>query len=175
MNARSIVRVVGGTLLVLSTPILFTLLGSEGWNWSLFDFVFVGVFLLGAGFLYELVARRSTSVAYRGAVGLAVVTALALIWVNGTVGIIGGDNPANALYLVVVAFGAVGATMANLQPRGMMRTLIAMAVAAMLIPVIALLFWSNDFTPSVLGVFVLNALFASAFVIAALLFRRASA
>jgi hypothetical protein len=143
-------------------------------NWSLFDFILAGALLFGCGCIYILVARRSASRAYRSAVGIAVVGALALIWINGAVGIIGDENPANALYALVLMTGAIGATIVRLQPAGMAHTLFAMAAAQMLVPIVALIFWSNDFAPSVVGVFTLNALFASAFVISGLLFRRAS-
>jgi hypothetical protein len=58
-------------------------------NWDLFDFAFMGTLLFGAGLTYELVARKMSTGAYRVAVGVAVVTAVLLVWINGAVGIIG--------------------------------------------------------------------------------------
>src|SRR3990170_3279949 len=75
--------------LILLIPLVLTLLGSgvdgEGWHWTLFDFVFMGTLLFGSALTYELVARKMSNVAYRVAVGVAVVTAVLLVWINGAV------------------------------------------------------------------------------------------
>lgn len=57
--------------------------------WTPFDFVFAGVLLFGAGLTYELIARRTSKVAYRTAVGVVVASALILVWIEGAVGIFG--------------------------------------------------------------------------------------
>jgi len=106
------------------------------------------------------------------------VAGLLLIWMNLAVGIIGSeDNPANMLYVGVLAVGIIGAGIARLRPRGMARTLFATAFAQMLVPVIALIIWrpSLEETPGIVGVFILNAFFAALFVVSAMLFHRASA
>ena len=146
-------------------------------NWSLPDFIVMGILLLGTGLTYVLISKISDSMAYRTAVGVAVVAGLLLIWVNLAVGIIGSeDNPANLMYIGVLAVGIIGAGIARLRPRGMTRTLFATALAQMLIPVTALIIWrpSLEETPGIVGVFILNAFFAALFVISALLFRRAA-
>ena len=97
---------------------------------------------------------------------------------NLAVGIIGSeDNPANLLYLGVLAVGILGAGFVRFRPRGMARTLLATALAQMLVPVIALIIWrpSLEEAPGIVGVFTLNAFFAALFVVSALLFRQASA
>jgi hypothetical protein len=142
-------------------------------NWSLFDFIVMGILLSGTGLTYVLISRMSDSIAYRAAVGVAVVAGFLLIWVNLAVGIIGSeDNPANAMYIGVLAVGMIGAGIARLRPRGMARALFATALAQMLVPVIALIFWgpSLEEPPGIVGVFILNACFAALFVLSALLF-----
>lgn len=145
--------------------------------WGFFDFVFMGTLLFGAGVVYEWVASRMNSGSYRTAVGLAVVSAVLLVWINAAAGIIGDgdlDSP-NALYFLVLAIGFVGALVARFEPRGMARALFAMVVAQLLVPVIAL-FISDPATwgaPGVLGVFVLNSIFAVLFAGSGLLFRQA--
>ena len=62
---------------------------SDQWNWGLFDFVWAAVVLWGAVFMYEWVARKGRTTVFRAAVGLAVVTALVLVWINAAVGVIG--------------------------------------------------------------------------------------
>jgi len=79
--------------LLLPVP-LVAMQVSDEWNWTLFGFVFIGTVLYGAVLTYELVARKADTTAYRAAVGVAVVTAVLLVWVNGAVGII-GDGPVN--------------------------------------------------------------------------------
>jgi hypothetical protein len=147
-------------------------------NWSLFDFIIMGILLFGAGLAYELAARRAANNAYRVAAGVAVAAALLLTWVNLAVGIIGDNNPVNLLYFGVIAVGAIGALVARLQPAGMVRALLATAVAQMLVPVIALVVDRSAVLtepPGVVGVFALNGFFAAAFILSALLFRRANA
>ncbi len=164
--------------LILTVPLVLTLVGSgvdgEGWHWTLFDFVFMGALLFGSALTYELVARKIKNGTYRFAVGIAVVTALVLVWVNGAVGII-GDGSANSMYFGVIAVGFIGAAIARLEPRGMARALFATALAQALVPVIALMIGESDFAPGVWQVFGLNAFFVVMFVVSGLFFRRASA
>jgi hypothetical protein len=164
--------------LILTVPLVAMQFTDEV-VWTLFDFIFAGTLLFGTGLAYELVARKGGTIAYRAAVGLALAAALLLIWINGAVGIIGSENnPANLMYGGVLVVGIIGAIIARLQPQGMTRTLFAMAIAQMLVPVIALAIAKPQVTmepPGVVGVFVLNAFFAMLFVASALLFRHASA
>jgi DNA-binding PadR family transcriptional regulator len=162
--------------LVLFIPLVAMQFTSEV-NWTLSDFVFAGVLLFGTGLTYELVARKAGGIAYRAAVGVALGAAFLLVWINAAVGIIGNeDNPANLMYLGVLAVLTIGIAMARLRPRGMVRVLFATALAQMLVPVIALIAWrpSLDDAPGILGVFVLNAFFVMLFVVSAFLFRRAA-
>jgi len=170
--------------LILLIPLVLTLLGSgvdgEGWHWTFFDFVFMGTLLYGSALTYELVARKMSNGAYRAAVGVAVVTAVLLVWINAAVGIIGDgdlDSP-NGMYFGVLAIGLVSAFIARFKPHGMARALFAMALAQFLVPVIALIFWPPpviSWAPGVVQVFGLNAIFAMLWIGSALLFRRASA
>jgi hypothetical protein len=145
-------------------------------NWTETDFIVMGALLLGTGLLYELAARRTGNIAYRAAVGVAVVTALILVWMNLAVGIIGSENnPANLMYGGVIAVGFIGAIIARFQPPGMARALFATALAQALVPMIALIIWELPVSPGVVGVCFLNAFFVMLFVGSASLFRRASA
>ena len=125
--------------LILLLPLLAMQVTDEV-AWDLADFAVAGALLFGAGLTYELVARKMGSIAYRAAVGIAVATALLLVWMNLAVGIIGNeDNPANLMYVGVLAVGLIGALIVRFQPRGMARALFATALALMLVAVIALL------------------------------------
>lgn len=173
MQSKHILRPALITALVLMIPAVAMRLTSEV-DWGADDFIVMGVLIFSTCLAYELITRRSSSAAYRLAVGIGVLTALLLIWVNLAVGFIGDDNPANLLYLLVPWVGIIGATIARLKPQGMSIAMFAMAFAQMLIPVIAVLFWRDDFSPGVLRVFVLSAFFAGAWVVSGLLFRQST-
>lgn len=173
MNKRilALAIVTGGLLLVPLVAMRFT----DEVKWKPFDFVAAGALLFGAGLAYEFVSRKSAGAPYRAGVGVAVAAGLLLVWVNLAVGVIGSeDNPANLMYVGVLAVGVVGAALARLEPRGMARTLFAMALAQALVPVMALLVrqTQGETAARLIGV---NAFFALLFAGSAFLFRRAGA
>jgi hypothetical protein len=160
--------------LAVACLLLIPFLG--GWPWDETDYIVAGGLLLGTALAYEFVSRKRGNIAYRIASGVALFTALLLVWINLAVGVIGSeDNPANLLYGGVLAVGLVGALIARFQPSGMARALLAMAIAQALVPVIAILIWRPPFTIGMLKVLILNAVFVMLFASSALLFRRASA
>lgn len=168
----------GVVALILLIPLVFTMrdgvVEGVGWNWTLFDFVSMGILLFGAGLVYELIIRKMEIGAYRAAVGLAVATSVLLVWINGAVGIIGDGESFNMLYFGVLAIGVIGAIVARFQARGMASALFAMAFAHALVPVIVLLIWKPEITVDVFGVVILNAFFVMLFVASGFLFRRAA-
>jgi hypothetical protein len=136
--------------------------------WDLADFVIFGAMLGSACGTYELAARRTANGAYRAAVGVALVTAFILVWMNLAVGIIGNEgNPANLMYAGVLVVGAVGAVIARFQPQGMARALVATAFAQALVAVIALVA-GFGYT------FVLTAFFVALWLTSARLFKKAA-
>jgi hypothetical protein len=150
---------------------------SDEWDWNLFDFVFAGTLLFGAALAYEWVAKKGGTTAYRAAVGVAMATALFLVWVNAAVGII-GDESFNLMYFGVLAIGIGGALTTRFRPQGMAHALLMVAIAQMLVPLIVLAIpdlrdalWEP---PGPVGVFVLNAFFALLWIGSALLFRKAA-
>jgi hypothetical protein len=125
----------GGAALLLILPLVI------GAPWSLFDFIFAGVVfgIVGAGL--ELVGRKGNA-AYSLAAGLALGASLLSGWIPGAVGIIGneGDAP-NMLYLLVVLIALLGSLAALFRPSGMAKAMAAAAVAELLVPVAAWIFW----------------------------------
>ena len=124
-------------------------------------------------------AMKTGNTEYKSAIGLTLATPFLLVWVNGAVGVIGNEgNQANLMYFGVIAVGIIGAFIARLEPRGMARALFVTALAQMLVPVIALMIWPPQITSwgaaGVVGVFVLNAFFATLFLGSASLFRHAA-
>ncbi len=178
MNGENITkRLIAWAVLVafiLMIPLVAMQFSNE-WDWGFSDFAFAGAVLFGAALAYEFMARKVNNVAYRFAVGVAMATAVLLVWVNAAAGIIGGgdlDSP-NGMYFGVLAVGVVGAFIARFKPHGMSVALFVTAVAQFLVPVFALIFFRSDFAPGVVQVFILNGIFVAAFVGAGVLFHRA--
>jgi hypothetical protein len=144
-------------------------------NWDVADFAFAGALLIGTGVTYELAVRKTGDTAYRSAVGVALAAAFILAWMNLAVGIIGTeDNPANLMYIGVLAVGFIGAIIARFQPDGMARALFATALAQALVAVIALLAGLGSPWSGPGEILILNGFFVALFVGSAWLFRKAA-
>lgn len=118
---------------------------------------------------------KTTNTFYRYGVGVALAAALLLTWLSLGVGIIGADgNPANAMYLGVLAVGVIGAVVARFQPYGMSRALFATAFAQGLVTAIALIGGLGYQASPPLELLLLNGFFVALFAGSALLFRRAA-
>ena len=163
----NIVGIMLAAALLLLLPLLAMQITDEV-TWTLSDFVVAWALLVGAGLAYKLATRKAGNTAYRVAVGVAVATGFLLVWLNLAVGLIGTEeNPANLMYLGVLAVGTIGAIIARFRPDGMARALFATALAQLLVGVIALL-TGLGFT------LILDGSFAALWVGSALLFRRAA-
>jgi len=175
MKNKSLLVIVLVPAMILLIPAAAMVFKVDGWAWGPLDFVVMWALMAGAGFAYKLATRKTVSLAYRAAAGLAVGTAFILTWINGAVGIVGSeDNPANLMYIGVVVVGLIGVAIARFQADRMAVVLFSMALAQMLVPLIALIISTHDFAPGVLPVFGLNAVFALAFIGSGLLFRLAA-
>ena len=154
--------------LVLLLPLLAMRLTDEV-AWDGADFAILGALLLGACAALEGAARSTGSLAYRAAVGVAVTTALVLVWMNLAVGLIGPeDHPANLMVAGVLAVGLVGALVARFRSRGMARALAATALAQGLVGAAALAAGAGR--PE--AVAALTGLFAALWLASAWLFRK---
>ena len=142
--------------------------------WDGTDFAIIGALLLAACTALEGAARRTGSLAYRAAMGVAVATACLLVWMNLAVGIIGSEaDPANRMYGGVLAIGILGAVMVRLEPRGMARVLIAVALAQAVVGLGAVIAGlgagSANWPGAILG---LTAGFTALWLLSAWLFRK---
>jgi len=162
--------------LILLIPLAMQFTNEVQWN----EAVAYGMILLAVGGAYELWQWLTTrSRVYRFAFGFGLAGMFFLGWVSGAVGIIGSENNhANLMYWAVPAVLLIGSLVARLKPRGMAQTLLAAAFVQVLVPVVAFFIWPAQASwgeAGVIGVFVVNSIFAALFVISALLFQRASA
>jgi hypothetical protein len=122
----------GGIALVLSLPLIFRA------PWTLSDYVLAGAVLGGAGVVVELLARMSGSLAYRAGAFLAVAACVLTLWVNGAVGVFGDEgNPANLMFLGVIAIAVVGSVFAGFRAAGMARAMFSAAAAQVVVAGIA--------------------------------------
>jgi hypothetical protein len=117
--------------------------------------------------------QLQSNTAYRLAAALALAAAFLIVWLNAAAGLIGieDDDPANLLYVGVLAVGFIGAVIARFQPRGLSRALFATALAQALVGAIALKYPN---TASPVQIVLLHGLFVASFAGAALLFRYAA-
>jgi hypothetical protein len=156
-----------GAALLLLVPLVAMQFTDEV-AWDAHDFLVFGAMLLIAIGSYELVARLRRNHAYRAAAAIALAAAFALVWVNLAVGIIGNEsNPANQLYIGVLAVGIIGALAARLAPVGMARAMVATAAAQALVAVIALAAGLGNTLP-------ITALFCALWLTSSWLFRAAA-
>jgi hypothetical protein len=58
-------------------------------SWTIFDFIVMGVLLLGTGLLCELAMKKVTKLKYRIALCIAIVGAFLIVWAELAVGIFG--------------------------------------------------------------------------------------
>ena len=162
--------------IILMIPLAAMYFTSEV-NWSLSDFVILAAVLSGIGLVYELIGKRTDKPMYRAALGIGLTGGFLLFWVNSAVGIIGNEgHPANLLYALVFIIGISGSLATRFTAGGMAATLFTTAIIQFFIPVIAILVWpppETSWSPGIIAVFLLNAVFVLLFIVSGLLFRRA--
>lgn len=173
---KHIVFILLATVFILLLP-LIAMQFTDAVAWKPGDFAVAGVLLVGTGLAYQLIARKASNMVYRCALGLALAAALFLIWANLAVGLIGSESePANLMYIGVLAVGIIGVLIARLQPRGMALALFATALAQALVAGIALLARMDQYPgSSVVEILGVNGGFIVLWIGSALLFQRAVA
>ena len=125
--------------LLLLAPAVAMLLGAEGVAWTAGDFLIATMLILAVGIPFELVVRRSVDRVYRAGVGVGLLAAFLLVWINGAVGIIGPEtNDANMMYFAVLGVAIAGAVAAFGRPRGMAYAMFAAAAATAVVAAIAI-------------------------------------
>ncbi len=166
---KTVLRVALGALAVLMVPLVASQV-VDGWNWEAGGFVVVYVLFFGTGMVYALIARKMGAWSYKAGVGVALAAGFALGWSN-MVQVADSGNPANLVYYSVLGVGAVGALLARLEPRGLARTLFAMAVT---LAVIALILPSGAPPDFARRMAIGHGVYVALFTASGLLFRHAS-
>jgi len=160
----------GSATLILLAPLVAMQFTDEV-AWTGLDFAYATLLLLGVGIPLEIAVRKRGDGAYRLAVGVALVAAFLLMWINGAVGIIGSeDNAANLMYVGVLAIGFISAVIARFRAAGMARAMFLTAGGIALVGVVALAF-SLDTRWQVMA---LNLFFVAAFTASGVLFGNAA-
>jgi len=178
--SKSLIRLALAVAFILLVPFVAMQFDS-GVNWSVFDFVLAGGMLFGAGSLFILIARKWNNTLYRLGVAVAVGAGLLLVWANLAVGLVGSeDNPANLLYVGVLAVAGIGALLARFRPQGMSRAMFGAAFTYALVTAVALFVWTPTGAAAepqvhLVNVLVANGVFAAMWAVAGLLFRGATA
>ncbi|KGQ20781.1 hypothetical protein LF41_1321 [Lysobacter dokdonensis DS-58] len=140
-------------------------------QWTARDFITWGVMLATACGAYEVLARRSASLAYRAGAAAAIGTAFFLVWANLAVGVIGDErNPANLMFIGVLAVAVIGALLASFRAHGMARAMVATAVAQAIVGGIAI-FGRLDVP---VALFAITAMYVVLWMGASVLFRKAA-
>ncbi len=88
MQNKRLIGIVLTVALLLLIP-LIAMQFTEEVNWTLFDFVVMGILLLGTGLMCELVLRRVKKIGHRIAICGALLLALLIIWAELAVGVFG--------------------------------------------------------------------------------------
>lgn len=123
-----------------------------------------------------LIAKRPGSTSYKWAMGIALVSAFLLFWVNGAVGLIGDENhDANMMYAGLLAVGGIGAMLSRFRPRGMARTMGATALVQVCVAIVALLAgWGNTGPIWPRDILIVTVFFTALWSGSAWLFRKAA-
>ncbi|MDX1950701.1 MAG: hypothetical protein SFY81_00875 [Verrucomicrobiota bacterium] len=167
---QRLIRILLAVASILIVPLIAMQFSNEV-VWTLTDFIIAGALLLGIGLTYELAARKGGNLKYRAAVLLALAATLLMVWLNLAVGIIGTEsNPANLMYIGVLAVGIVGAILARHQPTKLARALFATALSQTIVTIIALVANLGSPENGPLKIVILNALFITMWIASALLF-----
>lgn len=164
----------GCAVALLALPFIAMQFTSEV-DWSPIDFVVMAILFAMAGLAIELAVRASAKISYRTGAAVAALAGFLLVWVNLAVGFLGDEgNPANLLFVAVLAIAAGGAFVARGRPDGMARAMIAAAAVQALIGALALVApLGSPGWPGVYEAVLGTTLFCGLWLLSAWLFRRA--
>ena len=161
----------GGAAALLALPAVAMRVTDEV-AWTASDFAAMGAMLLLAGLALEGMVRASRSWPYRLGAAVTVLAGLGLVWVNLAVGFLGDEgNPANLMFLTVLAVAVGGAVLSHAHPAGMARTMLAAAVVQVLVAGVGYAVgWASPGGKGLFEVILGSTLFGGLWLLAAALF-----
>jgi hypothetical protein len=138
-NPRALSPIAWGSAAgLLALPAIAMRIPGSGVHWTASDFLVMGALLALACGGWEFARRRARNAAMRAGYAVAVLGALVLVWANLAVGLVGdGANPANLMFMGVVAIAAAGALLARGRPARMRDAMLATAAAHALVGAVA--------------------------------------
>jgi len=163
----------GGAALI-SIPLIAMQFSAEV-NWDILDFAIAWSLIFAVGFTFQIVSNKVKNSAYKIATGLAAFASLAILWVNGAVGIIGNEsNPLNLMFAGVLLMVILGSFIAKLEAQAMSRVMISTAVTQVSISFAAFSIYIVDNPGAPFsGVLNITLLFTVIWLLSALFYRRA--
>lgn len=124
------VAVWGAAGALLLAPALAMRVPGSGVHWTGSDFAVAAALLGAACGAWELAKRTTGDALARAGFAAAVLGALALVWANLAVGLVGdGANPANLAFMGVVPVAVAGTLLARFRAAGMAWAMLATAAA----------------------------------------------
>lgn len=139
------------------------------------DVIVGALTLCGSVACYQWIATKNVDrLPYWLATAAAMVASLLLIWANLTNELIEDSNlPFKQLLAVVFVIGVVGTSWSKQRPKGMARTMLAMAVALFMMTVVIVIRHPNDIAEQpIMTIFCLT--LVALYILASWLFERAS-
>ncbi len=88
MKNKWLLIILGSVAILLSIPLIAMQFTSEV-NWSVFDFIIMGVLLLGTGLMCELIIRKVRNITTRVIICGCILLLFFLIWAELAVGVFG--------------------------------------------------------------------------------------
>jgi hypothetical protein len=170
----SLARVAALTITLLLIPFIAMRFTTEV-DWSLSDFIIMGILLFGFGTAFVLISQISERPAYRWGTAVAVGTGFFLIWSNLAVGLIGSENNAiNTWYFLIPIYGLLGGIIARFQAPKMAWVLLGAAGIQIVITLGALATGAQHLPySSVTEIIGVNAFFTAFWLASAALYRQA--
>jgi len=85
---KRLITILAVALSILSIPLIAMGFTNEV-NWSTFDFLVVGILLIGTGLVLEFILRKIKTLRYRIILGIVLFVVLLMVWAELAVGIFG--------------------------------------------------------------------------------------
>ena len=175
-NARGLSRAVWGTAAgLLLLPAIAMRFPGSGVDWTLSDFIVMGLLLALTCGAWEMARRLSGNGMARAGFAVTVLGSFFLVWVNLAVGLVGdGGNPANLMFMGVVVVAIAASLLTRGRPRRMRAAMLLTAAVHAAVGVVAAIGGWGEPHDGPARVAAITAVFMLPWLFSALLFHLAS-